>query len=1048
MLPNGLYEQVINKAIEAELSKGNVISRTEKIDDEESSKILSSYVAGIVEQSLEYLKDSGYKTRDQIDFVNRIIKTTVEPSFNTNDELAVSDRAEQLLSVTDKRNNIVAIDDKADIVRPVTSIARSSIFTGAKNEPQMYTELKKEIVSCDKIEMIVSFIKWSGLRLLIDELRQFTTRGGELRIITTSYMGATDVKAIDELQKLPNTLIKVSYDTKITRLHAKAYVFYRYTGFTTAYVGSSNMSNAALTSGLEWNLKITQKDAPDTINKISATFESNWNSNEFEYYDEGQKGRLARALKAERYHKTEDKSIYTLDVIPYSYQQEILDKLQAEREIRGYMKNLVVAATGTGKTVIAALDYKRYVKQHPGKPNRLLFVAHREEILTQALYTFRAVLKAPNFGDLLVGNNKPDCIDHLFISIQSFNSKEFSLKTTDDFYQFIIVDEFHHSSAPSYQKLLDHYNSDILLGLTATPERMDGKNILEYFENRIAAEIRLPEAINRKLLCPFQYFGVTDTVDLDNLKWSRGGYDKVELTNIYTFSGEVANRRADMVIESLHKYVADIDEVKALGFCVSVDHARFMSDYFNAHGISAMCLTGESSEDARQSAKNNLVQGKIKIVFVVDLYNEGVDIPEVNTVLFLRPTESLTVFLQQLGRGLRLSEGKDCLTVLDFIGQANRKYNFEAKFASLLSDSSRSVFKEIKDGFVGVPKGCYIQLEKKASKIILDNIRAAYGNTAGLVKKIESFSEDTGIELSLQAFLDYYHLNPQYIYKYSSFSRLCAMAGLIDDFHEPLEDKLQKSFVKFASVDSRRWICYLRYLIDKKGCIDFSGMTSIEKRMLDMFYVSVFNQPISNWNDDSVKTNIADLFNSKTMIGELDELLKYKYDEIDFIDESVDLGFDCPLDLHCSYTRDQILVAMDFNKPSTVREGVKWLPEKNTDIFFITLNKTDKDYSPTTLYKDYSINEVLFHWQSQSTTSSSSPTGKRYINHQKFGSQVLLFVREYKNDPITNNAGVYTFLGKANYVSHSGDRPMSIKWRLERPIPAKFLKKTNKMLVG
>ena len=590
--------------------------------------------------------------------------------------------------------------------------------------------------------------------------------------------------------------------------------------------------NAALTSGLEWNTKVTRRDLPETIDKIAATFEYYWNDREFEYYAEDQKERLARALKAEKYFDTNNADVYTMDINPYSYQQEILDKLEAERTVRGYTRNLVVAATGTGKTVISALDYKRFRKQNPDRPCRLLFVAHREEILKQSLYTFRAVLKDANFGELFVGNYKPESIDNLFLSIQTFNSQSFTEKTSPDFYDYIIVDEFHHAAAPTYQKLLSYYQPRILLGLTATPERMDGKSILPYFNNRIAAEIRLPEAIDRKLLCPFQYFGVTDTVDLDALKWSAGGYQKSELEHIYTFSGAVADRRADHVVTALLKYVTDIDEVKGLGFCVTVDHAEFMCRYFNDHNIPSMCLTGQSSDEERAAAKRRLVSGEVRFIFVVDIYNEGVDIPEVNTVLFLRPTESLTIFLQQLGRGLRLSEDKECLTVLDFI------------------------------------------------------------------------------------------------------------------------------------------------------------------------------------------------------------------------DEPVELGFDCPLDLHCTYTRDQLLVALDFMKPSTVREGVKWLPEKNIDVFFVTLNKADKDYSPTTMYNDYSINESLFHWQSQSTTAENSPTGQRYIHHKERGSKVLLFVREFKADRMTGGAEAYTYLGTANYVKHTGSKPMNITWQLDRPIPAKFLKKTNKLVVG
>ena len=756
-----------------------------------------------------------------------------------------------------------------------------------------------------------------------------------------------------------------------------------------------------------------------------------------------QKERLAQALKAEK-HLEGDKPTYTFDILPYSYQQEILDKLEAERKVRGNFRNLVVAATGTGKTVISAFDYKHFCKDNPQSPCRLLFVAHREEILKQSLYTFRGVLKDANFGEMFVGNYKPESIEHLFISIQTFNSQDFTQKTSPDFYDYIIVDEFHHAAAPTYQKLLTYYKPKILLGLTATPERMDGKNILEYFGNRIAAEIRLPEAIDRKLLSPFQYFGVTDVVDLNDLKWSRGGYDKGDLERIYTFSGIVAERRADMIIQAILRYVTDIDEVKGLGFCVSVEHAKFMARYFNKHEIPSISLDGSSPKEERNTAKQRLVKGEARFIFVVDLYNEGVDIPEVNTVLFLRPTESLTVFLQQLGRGLRLAEGKECLTVLDFIGQANKRYNFEDKFASLLSDPSRGVLRETKEGFVSVPKGCYILLEKKAKQYIFENIRASFGARAGLVSRIANFTEDMGKTLTLSNFLKHLHMDVRALYACDSFSRLCVQAGVRENFIEPLEETMRKAFPRFATVNSRRLLAFWMEMLQAPR----ERMTAGEVRMLQMFQFTIWQKPYEECSFTSLLDGIMEVRNNPTLCAELLELLRYNFGRIDFIDERVEVGFDCPLDLHCDYTRDQILVALDFLKPSTVREGVKYLPDQKIDIAFVTLNKSDKDYSPSTMYQDYSVGEEFFHWQSQSTTSENSTTGQRYIHHREKNTLFLLFVRENKTDRVSGGASAYTFLGKANYVQHEGSRPMSILWKLERPLPVRLQKKTNELVGG
>ncbi len=1037
-MKSGLYEQVINRYIEnylANQTEQKAISAD--IDTAEAPMVLSRYAASVIENRLNMIKDDGGKLNDQIGLINNIIAALSSGNSNMN----VSDDGKQLMALFDVRNSANAFNSKPNIVRPETSVARSSLFTGAAFEPSMFTELKKEILSANKIDMLVSFIKWSGLRLIIDELRDFTRNGGKLRIITTSYMGATDVKAIEELRKLENTEIKISYDTKRTRLHAKTYVFYRDTGFTTAYVGSSNLSNAAISVGLEWNVKVTAKDLPDVIQKISATFESYWNSIEFENYSESEKSHLELALSSEK-HSGENNQRYIFDIIPYPYQQQILDKLQAERRVRGRFKNLVVAATGTGKTVISAFDYKNFCRENPSSPNRLLFLAHREEILEQSIETFRGVLKDANFGSLFVGNYKPDDISHLFMSIQTFNSQTFYDKTDEDYYDFIIVDEFHHAAAPSYKRLFSHYKPKILLGLTATPERMDGKNILKYFDNRIAAQIRLPEAIERKLLCPFQYFGVTDTVDLSAMKWSRGGYDKKELSNVYTMKEYAAERRADLIISSVKKYVTDIDAVKGLGFCVSVEHAEYMSDCFNACKIPSICLTGQSGDEDRKTAKSRLVSGEIKFIFVVDIYNEGVDIPEVNTVLFLRPTESLTVFLQQLGRGLRLSEGKDCLTVLDFIGQANSRYNFEEKFAALLSNTAKSVQRELREGFVSVPSGCYIQLEKKAKDYVLGNIKNSFNKHAGLVSRIANFTDDSGLELNLENFVSYHHLDIRTIYKNNSFSRLCAEAGVIDDFDDELEKIMTSAFSRICSIDSRRWISFLLGAIEKPEPMSFSNN---EIRMLKMFNYTVWNKTDSEIGFESAADGIRKIKKSDVMRKELIELLRYNYDHIDFIDDKVDLDYECPLDLYCTYSKAQLLLALDVANPSAMREGVKYIEEKKTDIFMITLNKSDKDYSPSTMYNDYSISDTLFHWQSQSTTTPESKTGRRYINHKRTDNKIMLFVRDKKRDSFGLTPG-YTFLGLADFVSSSGSAPMNIVWRLQKPIPAKYLRKTNRLV--
>ncbi|MBS3949378.1 MAG: DUF3427 domain-containing protein [Peptococcaceae bacterium] len=1043
-LPSGLYEQVVNLAIvEGLKGLGNDREhRTGPLLAGEAEPVLSRYLYEVLSRGLRYLRDKVGEEEtlsQQVKACNRLIELMAQ--LASEDELLewrIGEDKELLLAILDRTS--VALPHlprrKTEAVRPETPLSISTLFTGSSHEPSMVGELKKEILSADRIDLLVSFIKWSGLRLIIDELVEFT-RHGQLRVITTSYMGATDLKAILELSQLPNTEVRISYDTRSTRLHAKSYMFYRETGFSTAYIGSSNLSSAAIGNGLEWNVKITQRDMQHVMRNIKATFETYWNDADFQRFQSGDELTLRRALRAERSKDTgEDQYLFRIE--PYPFQKEILERLDAERKLHHRYRNLVVAATGTGKTVVSAFDYKRFCRENPGRPNRLLFVAHRKEILDQSMKCFRGILRDNNFGDVFYGDQRPDQYDHLFISIQTFNSQDFSQATCREHYDFIIVDEFHHAAAPSYQDLLTYYKPKILLGLTATPERMDGQSIIErFFDGRLAAEVRLPEAINRQLLVPFQYFGVSDSVDISQVRFERGRYDHFQLEKVYTGN----DMRTDGILRALKRYVTDIEKVIGLGFCVGVEHAKFMADRFTRRGIPALALHGGSSKEERETAQSKLVKREVNFIFTVDLYNEGVDIPEINTVLFLRPTESLTVYLQQLGRGLRLCEGKDVLTVLDFIGQAHKQYNFEWKFRAMMSQTVRSVQKELEEGFSALPRGCHIQLERIAREVVLENIKGAVFNRNSIIQRLRTFELDTGRRPTLSAFMQVYgSITPEDIYRRgSTFAQLCADAGVREPIIGENDAQIAKALLRLGRTDSRRLLEFLLHSLNQ-------GVPRVlseeQELMLRMFHYTVWQKSPVSMGFRNARGGLELIRNHSVYCDELIQLLRWCHERISFVDKPADLGYPCSLDLHCSYSRDEVMAALgvwtDDRRPD-MREGVKWLPDKKTDILLINLNKTENHFSPTTMYEDYAINESLFHWQSQSTTSAESPTGQRYINHRREDSQVLLFVREFKE--INNVTQPYVFLGKANYVSHSGSRPLSIVWRLEEPMPATLVGK-------
>lgn len=1045
-LVQGSYDHVLTGAIQQliEIAGGDIVACFELLDAGDSHVFLARYLEKVISAVLEQVGPRE-RLRDQIILCNRIIE---QLRVGTSDE-----RMEAAKIVASAQRLTAIVKAGFSHIRPDTPLSADCLLTGTSLDPSLLSQLRKEILTADRLDILCSFIKWGGIRVLGDELRTFANRDGvSIRVITTSYMGATDFKAVEFLRALPNTTIKISYDTQRTRLHAKAYMIHRNTDFGCAYVGSANLSEAALTDGLEWVVKISQYESPHLWNKVKGTFETYWNDSEFVTFVEAERARLKKALQDEsggREHEGSDAVFF--DLRPYEYQREVLDAIATERS-QDKHRHLIVAATGTGKTMIAAFDYHAYAAEWRkegklGMP-RLLFVVHREEILRQSLHTFRAVLRDHNFGDLMVGGNEPESQDALFVSIQSYNAKQLAQRYTPDHFDYVVIDEFHRAAAPWYQSLLAHVQPRELLGMTATPERADGLDVFAHFGGQATAEIRLTDAINRKLLCPFQYFCITDdaSADLSSLQWSRGGYRTAELGQIYTGN----DVRAKLIIDKTCNIVLDVRKALGLGFCVSIEHAKYMAAQFTLAGIPSEALHAESDDTARRTIQARLRQREINFIFVVDLYNEGVDIPEVDTILFLRPTESLTVFLQQLGRGLRLSGGKGCLTVLDFIAPAHRSYRFDLKFKALLSRQPHNLAREVEQGFPHVPAGCAVHLERVSQQYILENIRRQLSlRRDRLVEQLRTFEEDTGKAPTLALFLDHFQLSTDDVYRRATtWSRLKVDSGLLVDFSDPDEKLLETGFRRIQHADDAGWIRWMRTVTDVQN---ETWEEEVERDVLSlrralMLHVSIWGKGATAASE---RESIARLRENTSLCEEFRELLSLQLVSIRSVAPVLELPFLCPMRLHCRYTRPEILAALGVSTVLQQRElgeGVLFLPQSKTDLLFVTLDKTEADYSPTTMYLEYAINETLFQWQSQNATSEQSPTGQRYIKQRSNGSTILLFVRQQKRD--NGLVQPYAFLGPADYESHHGSRPMTVIWRLRYAMPARLLRTTARLAIG
>ena len=1024
-LTPGLREELISENLEAKLGQleHSQVERR-RLEGAELRPLALRYASKIIDEWLRTEKTSA--NDDEATLINTLAEKL---SSDLLTRYKLLEPAEMLTGIL---TDAAGLGQNLLPERPAVPLTANELLVNDSKHPNLGAQLRLELRSATDVDLICAFVIWSGVNTIIDDVRGVVERGGRVRVITTTYMGVTAPKALRALEEA-GAEVKVAFDSQGTKLHAKAWILQRPRGLTTAFVGSSNLSHSALHAGLEWNVRLAEAEAASVIERMDATFETYWADDVFEeFIADRDEERLEEALERQSKRKGGEQftALSGLDVIAHPHQRRMLEDLMVQRDRHGRHRNLVVAATGTGKTVVAALDY-RALCDRAGKRLSLLFVAHREQILQQSRRTFADVMKDQNFGEILGGGKQPKAEKQVFAMIQSLKTKTVEALDPEAF-DVVIVDEFHHAEAPSYTALLEHMEPVELLGLTATPERMDGKDVTSWFGGRIAVELRVWEAIDRGYLAPFQYFGVADGTDLSHIAWKRGGYDQGELGSLFTGNNARA-RRAAKAIEHWHP---NPGKMRALGFCVSIAHAEYMAAQFTKLGVESVAISGNTPESERQDALQRLRSGTIRCIFSVDVLGEGVDVPSVDTILLLRPTQSATLFTQQIGRGLRLSEGKACLTIIDLIGQQHKRFRFEERLGAIVDERNGPVQRQAEEGFPYLPSGCSMVLDEQSHEVVLENLKKAaatiqWGNLVDEVRELGDVTLDQWAEQSGRRISELYRNSDR------SWTRLRRDADM--PTAEPLEgeEALLSGVCRLDHVDDPERTAFYIALLQQEAAPKVGELSERGQRTLAMLVGSLgaaeTDESLQSavdrmWPHEAVRDEICQLFEALDLRSERSNPPLSQANEI-------------PIALHGKYTRAEILLAYGdgtVGTPSSSREGVRWLPEIETDLLFVTLRKSDRSFSPSTMYRDYAIARDLFHWESQNATHDETPTGQRYIEQHSGATNVILFVRE--NEKRDNGSGApFTCLGPVHYVAHKGNRPMQITWKLDDPLPEALL---------
>lgn len=722
-------------------------------------------------------------------------------------------------------------------------------------------------------------------------------------------------------------------------------------------------------------------------------------------------------------------------VMLHVHQRDMLDRLHAEREIHGRHRNLLVAPPGTGKTFMAAFDYKHLREQHQ-RDLRLLFIAGTMEALHQAHQTYQGVLMTPEFGERLYSGEIPGRWNHVFATWHSLERVPDELPP--DHFDVIVIDEFHGAGSPAFTNVLERFAPMELLGLSSAPERTDGPSIHDaFFDGRIAAEMRLRDALASDLLCPLHYFGIADGTDLQPLGWKQGTYDAASLKAMLTGN----DARARLVVNAIRDTVPDVKAMRAVGFCVSVAHAEFMAQFFRSAGFHAMALTSATPAAEREGALSSLRNGDLQVIFSVEMLSHGFSIPEVDTLLLLRPTSSGVRFLQQLGVGLARSPGKRVLTVLDFIGHHRKEFRLDIQFRAMTHLTGKRLLDHVERDFPRLPSGCMISLDEKARILVIENLREQMRSTVtDTAREIAQYGE-----LGLRPYLQQSGRELTDLYRGDgTWTGFLRRAGVLEGEAPEGETALLKRVRSFLHVDDpERVQAYTRMLEDDAPLYnDLDKRGQAYARML--FFQLWPRGGVEHAGFNSYEGGFAALHQQQAVRSELRQVLAHNLEKAERVPiplTGIGDGRSVPLTIHSAYTREEMLSALGVARvggpaPVNFAQGVVWSDSMKTDALFITLEKDDEPhFSPRSRLHDYALSKTLFQWESQSLTSETSPVGLRYRNHVEMGTSVLLFIRQYRRSDI-GSAQPWVLLGPAEYVEHTGSRPMGILWKLRHELPA------------